>query len=116
MRHGPALLRVTAAVLWGATIAADAIDAADGRIWLPILAAATLATWAAIQHYLIDQASQSAHAMARAALTRPYDRRDTGPMLKAQTGPLPKLSLLDAPPPAAAPAARHTRRGQHASR
>lgn len=121
MRYGPAVLRGAAVIAWGATLtgAFTGFDGEPGfspldfRIWLCAVSAAVLASWAAIQHYLIDRASQAANAMTRAALTRPFDH-GTGPMLKAATGPLPKISLLDGPAPAAAPAARH-RRGAHAA-
>ena len=121
VRIRPALLQGMALASWGGTIAADAAQA-DDRIWLPLLGAALLASWAAVQDYLIDRASQAANAMARAALTRPFDR-DSGPMPRPATGPLARitgpmarLSLLDGPAHAAVPAARHRQRGQHANR
>ena len=103
VRFRPGVLRVTAAVFWGATVIGmftgfdnhRAWTELDTRIWLCVLGGALLSSWAAVQHYLIDRASRAASAMTRAALTRPFDR-DTGPLARI-TGPMARLSQLPGP-------------------
>lgn len=97
-------LGVIAGVSWGAAIAADAVRA-DDRVWLPLLGAALLASWAAVQARLIDRASDAASAMTRAVLTRPFSRGDSGPMPAI---PL-QLAGNDGPP-------RPSAAGRHAAR
>jgi hypothetical protein len=113
VRHGPALLQTSAAILWGTTITTDAAGV-DDRVWLPLLAAAAVASLGALLHYLITRWIKASQALTRAVLTRPLGHDDTGPLAVITTGPIPKISLL--PAPGAAPAARRKQRGQHASR
>lgn len=113
MRFRPGVLQVTAGGLWAGAIAADAMKA-DSRVWVPLFAAAAVASWGALQYHLISGWVKADQAMTRAVLTRPVRRDDTGPLAAVTTGPIPAVSLL--PAPGAAPAARHRQRGQHASR
>ena len=98
MRHK--LLQTLAAVSWATAITADVMGA-DDRIWVPLLGAAMVASWAAVQYYLVDRASRAAGAMAQAALSRPLYRDVTGPQI-----PVP-------PRPDAHASNGHTQPGRH---
>jgi hypothetical protein len=102
MRHATALLQTLAATLWVTTLITAftgfddepaVFSPLDQRIWLCALAAAVIATMAAIQHALATKAARTYTAMTKAAVTRPpYAAPQSGPLAQLlATGPLAKL-------------------------
>lgn len=102
MRHGPALLRTSAALLWIITLvtAITGFDddprqfsAFDFRLWLCVLALSILASLAAFQQAIAAKAARLYTEMTKAAVTRPpYGDPPSGPMAKlAASGPMAKL-------------------------
>ena len=117
MKRAPVILLVTAVILWGAAIGADAVDASD-RIWRPLLsAAAAVAVITAVHRMLGRHAAnctRSSEALASAVLSRPIYRGDTGPLARVEVISQPD-PVHETPPAPARPSAHGTLRGRHAS-
>jgi hypothetical protein len=75
----PVILRTSAVVAWGATIAADAANA-NSRTWAALLTAAAVLSLAALYQVHTARLVKVYEAMTRAILTRPFDSRDASAM------------------------------------
>lgn len=72
-------LRVTACTLWAAAIATAAL-VTEERVFTCILAAAVVASLAALQSAYAERIIRTYDALTRAVITRPLNRSDTGPI------------------------------------
>jgi hypothetical protein len=88
--HKPALLKTSAAIAWGATIALsfhDLKDQADYRLWADIRTLAGFLTLAVMVDIMFTRFTAIYRAMMRSAISRlPYPAEDPG---DPPTGPYP---------------------------
>jgi hypothetical protein len=105
----PVMLLITAIMLWGGAIGADADDA-GGKIWAPLAVAAAALTVAGLQQMTALRLARTYEALTQAVLNRPFYRGDTGPQI-------PVIRQQPAPgEPHGRLSALGKRHGQHASR